>query len=520
MRVLIIEDDADHAALIAAVLARQFEVESVSRLQAALDHPELPSFDVVLCDLNLPDAAGVDAVMRLRDNVPELPVVVLSSTQDDRTPLAAIDSGAQDFLIKNETLRDPVAAEIILWRTVRYAVQRQASLREERRLMGELRSREQLLEQKNRRLEELCVTAQRFVDNVSHEFRTPLTVIKEYASLIRDGLAGEVNAEQTHMLNVIEDRSDDLNNMVDDMLDVSKLEVGLLAVCRKPCQLAEIVEHVMPALERKAVVRHVSFDAEIPADLPRVWCDEEKVGRTLINLVVNAIKFSGDPGTVRLCATADDEHREVVISVEDNGPGIPGDKLEEIFERFRQPVSGVRQSTKGFGLGLGIAKELVDLNLGRMRVESDGKSGSVFSFSVPYAEPQEVLRRQLARVRLLPGSQHEVCLAVIETRAITDERELTDFELFLQQALHAYDQLFRVGRTRWVAVLAISHVEYELFVARLESEHRELSRNRPRGPLLEPIVMKLGAWSLASHADEEVLQAFAVCAEAEELCHV
>ena len=176
-----------------------------------------------------------------------MPVLVLTSLDDEDTAVAALDCGAQDYIVKD--------SEGITWARLRqaihYAVQRQAIRNEKQELLCQLQDATQLLEKKNRHLAKLYRTAQEFVDHVSHEFRTPLSIIKEYASLVRDGVVGSVNGDQWRLLNVIDDRSDDLNIMVDDMLDISKLKAGLLSAWRKTCTIDEIVQHVMPALERQ-----------------------------------------------------------------------------------------------------------------------------------------------------------------------------------------------------------------------------------------------------------------------------
>ena len=215
-----------------------------------------------------------------------------------------------------------------------------------------------LLEKKNHRLARLYRTAHRFVDHVSHEFRTPLTVVKEYVSLMCDGLLGPTNAEQQRFLDIVNNRADDLNHMVDDMLDVSKLEAGILTVYRTPACLADIVNHVRVGLERRATLQDVRLEIEMPHDLPPIYCDTEKIGRVLVNLVVNAIKFSRRPVCPYdrpLEAGAD----EVLVRVSDNGPGIPPQDLPRLFRRFKQLGAPTNASTKGFGLGLSIARELV-----------------------------------------------------------------------------------------------------------------------------------------------------------------
>ena len=187
--------------------------------------------------------------MRLQD-FDSMPLVVLTGLDDESVAMQALDAGAQDYLRKSE-----LSAEGLI-RAIRYAIQRhQNSVM--KRLLDELHESREMLRTKNKKLEELNRHAHQFVDNVSHDFRTPLTVIKEYVSLISEGIVGEVNAEQHRMLNTVEDRADDLNTMVDDMLDVSKLEAGVLAVCRKKCSVQEIFHRVHPNLEKKAALRDV-----------------------------------------------------------------------------------------------------------------------------------------------------------------------------------------------------------------------------------------------------------------------
>ena len=190
------------------------------------------------------------------------------------------------------------------------------------------------LERKNRRLSRLYHMAQDFVDHASHEFRTPLSIIKEYAAVVRDGTLGKVNPEQWRLLNVIDDRSDDLNTMVDDLLDVSKLKSGLLTAWRKPCTVNEVVQHILPALELKATTRKVVFEADIAEDLPTIYCDAEKASRVIVNLVAHAIRSATEQGQVRLWARRAVATCEVVVGVTDNGTAIPAEDLERILRGF------------------------------------------------------------------------------------------------------------------------------------------------------------------------------------------
>ena len=412
-------------------------------------------------------------------------------------------------------IKDVISTET-LRRSIHYAVHRQLAVRENLTLLKRLKENEQLLKRKNRRLTSLYQTANQFVDNVSHEFRTPLTVIKEYSWLIRDGLAGEVNQEQQRMLNVVIDRVDDLNTMVDDMLDMSKIRAGLLGASRNPCSLMDIVRNVLPTLERKAQVRSVQLESTVDELLPLIYCDGEKLGRVVINLVANAIKFCGRPGIVRLWAKDNPQAKEVVIGVTDDGAGIAVEHLEAIFERFKQLENDVDRSTKGFGLGLNIAKNLVELNLGTMRVESKPGQGSTFSFTVPWADPTEVTRRYLSQISELRRKSIAVSLVNAEIDESATELQAHDVDLFLSYQLRRNDLLFRGDPRRWFILLLTPQLEVEPLLERMEAARSAVNRNRPNGSLPEIRFSFEGSWD-ANEERDAILAKVRDCRPAEEV---
>lgn len=250
-----------------------------------------------------------------------------------------------------------------------------------------------LLAHKNARLEEMTDRAHRFVDDVSHEFRTPLTVIKEYASLILDGLGGPVTEEQEDWLRTIDVATVDLNTMVEDFLDSSKLRAGRLRVDRRPVAVGEITGNVERMLLGKAESAGISLQMDLPDDLPVVFADPEKARRVVMNLATNAIKFSPRGSTVRITGRRLED--EIEIAVHDEGPGLDRDDLARLFQRFQQLPNAMSPSVKGFGLGLNIARQLVWLNLGRIDVDSEPGRGSTFRFTIPVNEPTAIVDRFL-----------------------------------------------------------------------------------------------------------------------------
>lgn len=302
----------------------------------------------------------------------------------------------------------------------------------------------QLLTSTNQRLSSMYETAHHFVDNVAHEFRTPLTVIKEFASIMEEGLVGDLTADQGDYLRVICARVDDLNGLVNDMLDLSRLEAGLIGVSRRECTVADIVGRVESILQRRARASNVDFAVEIEDGLLPLFCDPEKIGRVLINLGINAFKYGGEKGGVRLWARRSDNPREIVLGVSDRGPGIPVDKLEMIFERFKQ-AGGLRDTAKGFGLGLSIVRELADLNLGEIAVESKVGEGTTFSLTLPVFDPPAIVARYIAKLARERTSSFYVSDIRISVSGAAD-----DCEPFLQQQVKREDLLMRLGPDSWI----------------------------------------------------------------------
>lgn len=511
VNLLVIEDNPRHLDLMRRCLDNsglQHSFQSAATLAEGLTLLRASQFDVIFSDLSLPDSAGLATIDCIRELAPVVPLIVVTSLDDEDLAVAALERGAQDCIVKD--VAGPSWPR--LRKIIHFAVQRQLMMNEKQWLLSQVQDTTRQLERKNRRLSRLYRMAQEFVDHASHEFRTPLSIIKEYASLLRDGVVGQVNSDQRRLLNVIDDRSDDLNTMVDDLLDVSKLKSGLLAAWRRPCGVDEIVQHVLPALERKATTRKVVLETDIAADLPVVYCDADKVGRVIVNLVVNAIKFANEPGHVRLWARAETEKCQVVVGVTDNGIGISAGDLRKIFKRFSQLNNNVRTSTKGFGLGLSIAKELTTLNLGSMSVESQPGLGSTFQFTIPCDIPREVVSRHLERMSATYGDKVPVSILTASVPDGTTESLVLDVDRFLNYLLRRHDLLFRIDTGRWLLVLGTPSFELQQFAARVQHLREEANHNRPRAPLPAIAFHAEGTWS-PDEGRREIL------ARVEQTCH-
>lgn len=502
VRVLLLEDDEDDRRLLERRLAQvetTYDVERVETFDEAAGWLRAERFDVILCDLNVPDSKGLQTVARLREHSGPTPIIALTGLDDDEAEKAILEAGAQDFLPKGEVAGSGIE------RAVQHAIQRQCSINERNALLAELARSHELLEEqavqlkrKNRRLRRLNRLAHEFVDNVSHDFRTPLAVINDYVSLIREGLVGDITDEQRGLLDKVAIRTDDLNNMVDDLLDVSKIEAGLLGCWRRRVHAAEVVRRCESMLRQRAEHKGVDLRFDVPEDLPDCYCDSEKAARVVTNLAVNAIKFTPAPGKVVVWAEADHANQQVVFGVTDEGPGIERGSLKSMFERFKQQSPASEAARKGSGLGLNIAQNLCRVNLGELWASSVVGAGSTFSFSLPLASPVEVFRRWS---KACGASSRGLRLIELSIDTLDGA---TDFDHFLNTLLRRDDLLQWVDSNRWLLALSAAKNEALIWRKRLAKEIASANRNRPHGPLPQCRVKTRKVWGPTDSIDDRV----------------
>ena len=232
-----------------------------------------------------------------------------------------------------------------------------------------------------------------FVSHVSHELRTPLTSIKGASALLGRMQIGELNPKQTRLLKIIDAESSHLADLIDDLLDLAKLEARRVEMKREEISLAEVAASCADSLKTVAEEKGLKIEQMIPSDLPRIRADKAQIQKVFYNLIGNAIKFTPSGGKVTITAQAayagpgDGSSQAILnhlqVSVIDNGIGIPKPHLSRIFEKFYRVDSGLTRGTSGTGLGLSICKEIIEAHGGRIWAESEAGKGSQFSFALP-----------------------------------------------------------------------------------------------------------------------------------------
>jgi signal transduction histidine kinase len=245
---------------------------------------------------------------------------------------------------------------------------------------AELHEKNRMLEQVVSELKSLDLMKNDFIASMSHELRTPITAIKGSVELLKSTVMGQLNPEQMELVEMAEQGMIRLLFKVNDLLDYSKMHNGTFPIHKVKTDYIDLIRRtldiVTPLFTKKSQQLIVNVQK-----MPLISIDPDRIEQVLLNLLANANKFTPENGTVRVYAEMTDEG--VLTTVEDTGIGIPADSLDKIFERFYQVKHHKLHHTPGTGLGLTIAKQIVDLHGGEMWAESDSESGSRFYFLLP-----------------------------------------------------------------------------------------------------------------------------------------
>ena len=245
----------------------------------------------------------------------------------------------------------------------------------------------QEIQEKNEQLETASRYKSQFLANMSHELRTPLNGILGLTEMILDKIYGEVPEKIRSALQDVQASGHHLLNLINDVLDLSKIEAGRVTLSIQEYSMREVVQAVFTAMQPLAVAKNLTLKIAVSADLPPGKGDQRRITQVLMNLVGNAVKFA-DSGEVRVKAGAADGSFLVVVS--DDGPGIAPADQQRIFEEFQQVDGSSSRAKGGTGLGLAIAKRIIEMHGGRIWVESKVGTGSTFTFTLPARVERQV----------------------------------------------------------------------------------------------------------------------------------
>jgi signal transduction histidine kinase len=245
------------------------------------------------------------------------------------------------------------------------------------------------IEEKGRQLAVASQHKSQFLANMSHELRTPLNAILGYTELIIDGIYGDTPDKMRGVLERVQSNGKHLLGLINDVLDLSKIEAGELSLSLADYSIKDVVHNVFGAVESLATEKQLALRIELPGGLPTAHGDERRLTQVLLNLVGNAIKFT-DKGEVAIKAAS--ANGSYTLSVHDTGPGIAVSDQGKIFEKFQQADSSATKKKGGTGLGLSISKRIVEMHGGRLWVESEVGQGSTFFVTVPVSVQEQAGR--------------------------------------------------------------------------------------------------------------------------------
>lgn len=371
LRVLIVEDKDSDAEQLQSVLADatslRFEVERTDRLATTLRRLRQGHFDLVLLDLFLPESQGLETLRRVKARNPYAPIIALTRFDDEQTGINAVKQGAQDYLVKGQINSQ------MLERVITYAVERSRS--EEA-----LRAKTAELEEANGRLQEADRLKTVFLANMSHELRTPLNSIIGFTGIILQGLTGPISDEQREQLGAVKRNGEHLLTLINELLDLSKIEAGKVELKPTEFSLAEVIGELVASFAPMVEEKGVKLLAAIPEGVVALN-DRDRLRQVLTNLVSNAVKFT-EEGEVRIAAQVE-EGGWLALTVADTGIGIRREDMEMLFVAFHQLDMSRRKRYQGTGLGLHLSRKLANLMGGEITAKSEFGQGSEFMVRIP-----------------------------------------------------------------------------------------------------------------------------------------
>ena len=370
-RILIVDDEESVRTLLERILIEAgYSIVTAANGQEALDKVSLEHFSVVLSDIKMPGMSGIEVLRKLSVDYPDICVIMTTAVTDAQTAVEAMKLGAYDYITK------PFNQDDLVMRIAK-AVDKFELERKNVNITAELGVAMRNAQVANQ-------TKSEFLASMSHELRTPLTSILGFAEVLQDEYFGKLNSKQKEYMNDIRESGQHLLALINDILDLAKVEVGKMELELGPVVIKELLENSLVMIKEKAGKHNVKLEINLASEIKglKIQADERKLKQIIFNLLSNAAKFTLDNGHIQLSAKC--ENGKLVVVVSDTGIGIPQEKQEKIFVEFYQVESRLQDKTPGTGLGLPLSRKMVEMHGGEIWCESEGDGrGSRFIFTIP-----------------------------------------------------------------------------------------------------------------------------------------
>ena len=365
--VLLIEDDEEDVILLQKVLAKiptaYYKVLWEQHFEDGLAHMQEEDHDICLVDYRLGAHSGIELLKEARSRGYSRPIILLTGAGGTDIDMRALQAGADDYITK-----DLLQGEL-LHRLIRYAISRRKAEQEWERLRREQIIRDEREAKRNE-----------FISVVVHELKTPISSLKGYTQLLGRRLSRAGDEQSAQLTTRMDQQVNRLTGLVNDLLDVSRIEGGKLQLRKTSFDFDALVDEVMSDVQLTTEQQRLLKEGQTQKTL---WGDRERIGQVLTNLLSNAIKYA--PNTDEIIVTLASDYQSVTVSVQDFGPGIPEAYQKAVFEPFYQIEGPGRHTASGLGLGLAIASDLIKRHNGCIKVESEEGKGTTFTFTLPLA---------------------------------------------------------------------------------------------------------------------------------------
>lgn len=400
-KILVVDDEPDLELLIRQkfrhkIKSGEIDFDFASNGVEALEKlKQTDTVHMVLTDINMPEMDGLTLLKKMKEYETYYKAVVVSAYGDMENIRSAMNKGAFDFITKPIDFND---LEATINKTLSEVEIIRTGIEAKHNLEKTIIEKE-VAEVEKRKAEEAKLYEQQFLANMSHEIRTPMNVVIGMTNLL---LNSSPNDHQQKYLKAIKDSSDNLLVIINDILDLSKIDAGKIKIENIPFSIKDVTNLVHIALKFKAEEKGLSFSVNTDNDVP-AWIigDPVRLNQVLINLGGNAIKFTNKGSVDIKCRKTKQEGNLawITFDVVDTGIGISKENQEKIFEKFTQATSDTTRKFGGTGLGLTISKQLVELQNGNISLHSDTGKGSVFSFTIPYEISEQPVEDKLKHSR-------------------------------------------------------------------------------------------------------------------------
>lgn len=361
-KILIVDDEKTTREILARALSEEeFTIKTVSDGTEALEMLQNEPFDLLITDLLMPNMEGNELIEKAHEILPDLIPIVITAHASIETAIKALQQGAYDYITK------PFDPEIII-PVIERGLEK-----------AHLRRQNIELTQITKKLQELEQMKSDLLDTITHEFSTPISIIKAYVDMFIDGHFDTSNPRHLEGLKSIRSAVIRLERLVMNLLTLSMGKGKTLELKKEKILLQDIISNALSQLNEEISKKNINVVLNVETDLPPFEADPSKLSIAVLNLVDNAVKFNKTNGTVRISASLL-KSGNIGIAISDTGIGIPEEKLEEIYSPFTQVDMSSTREHQGTGLGLAVAKTIIEAHGGKITLKSKLGKGSTFIF--------------------------------------------------------------------------------------------------------------------------------------------